>query len=208
MMLDSITTLILTVVGAFIAAVLHDRYKRPTPHYGFEFEKEVPYQAVSGVGIFSMMTTQNLENYIYLENYGAMPLFNISAEIHFDNKKERLHYQAMGITEKLFNLKIEYLPTPLPLEYRLKNLSLDILSRSEEEVIKEKTETGFFIDKSDMKKLKCLKSVKMKVKYEWDNKKDSDIWLADFSDENNVRFGILSPTIWRRVILFFKRRFL
>ena len=51
-MLNSIisltSTLIVTVVAAFIAQLLYDRFKRDTPHYGFEFEKEVPYQAATG----------------------------------------------------------------------------------------------------------------------------------------------------------------
>lgn len=203
-MLNFITTFILTVVGAFVAAVLHDRFKRPIPYYRFEFEKEVPYQSFGNAGILSSRTTEYIKNYICLENNGTVPLFNVSAEIHFDTKKERLHYQTMEITKKLFNLEIEHLTASLPFEH----LIPDFVLKGKEEVIEEKTETGFFIDRSDMKKLNCLKLIKIKVKYEWDNKKDSDIWLVDFSDENNVRFGILSPKIWRNIILFFKRRFL
>ena len=41
-MLNSIasllSTLIVTVVAAFIAAVLHDKFKRPMPRYGFDKE--------------------------------------------------------------------------------------------------------------------------------------------------------------------------
>ena len=73
-MLDSITTLILTIVGAFIASVLYDRFKRPTPRYTFEFNKKVPYeskgtQRVEGLPMLTMVDipiTKYLGNYIYI----------------------------------------------------------------------------------------------------------------------------------------------
>lgn len=58
-----------------------------------------------------------------------------------------------------------------------------------------------------MQKLKCLSPIKVKVRYVWEGKKDSDIWLFDFSGENEVHFGIQRPAIWRRGILFLKGGF-
>ena len=211
-MVSLASTLIVTVVGAFIAAVVHDKFKRPTPHYIFVFEKEVPYQSIrrsaTGFPTLPMQTTEYLENYIYLENYSEeVWLSDVSTEVYFKNKKERTHYQTMGVTHNLFDLKIENLPTQFPLEYRLNRPNMPSLFKSKEETIEEKTETGFFIGNSDMEKLKCLKSIEIKVKYRWEGKEDSDIWIFEFTDEHTFRRGILSPPIWRRLITFFKRRF-
>ena len=215
-MLNSIisltSTLIITVVGAFIAAVLHDRFKRHTPQYSFEFEKRVPYQSIrrsaTGFPTLPIPTTEYLENYIYLENYSEeVWLSDVSTEVYFKNKKERTHYQTMGITDNLFNLEIEDLSTQFPLEYRLNRPNMIPLPESKKETIAEKRKTGFFIDSSDMKKLKCLKVVKIKVKYRWKGKEDSDIWIFEFTDEHTFRRVIQTPPIWRRVIIFFKRRF-
>lgn len=201
-MLETISTFILTIVAAFIASVLHDRFKRPIPLYSFNFEKEVAYQSTRrGTSLLDFMVeTEYLTNYVCLKNYGAMALSNVSTEIHFDKKKERLHYQTIGATEGVFDLEIEYLPTPLP--------QIPDLFANRDEVIEERTETGFFIHDSDMEKLKSLKSIKVKVKYQWNGKEDSDIWLFEFLDENQVRFRRLRPGLWKRIILFFKRRFL
>ena len=147
----------------------------------------------------------NLENYIYIENHGAVWLSDISTEVYFKNKKERSHYQTMGITDNLFYLEIEDLSTPLPLEYRLNRPQILPLPKSREETIEERTKTGFFISQSDMEKLKCLKLIKIKVKYKWNHKEDSDLWIFEFSDEHIFRFDMLPPPIWRKVILFFKR---
>jgi hypothetical protein len=214
-MLNSIisltSTLIVTVVGAFIAAVFHDRFKRPTPHYVFEFEKEVPYQTTMGgttLAILPVSTTEYLENYICLENYSEeVWLSDVSTEVYFRNKKERSYYQTMGITDNLFDLEIEDLPTQFPLEHRLNHPTMPPLPKGREETIEEKTKTGFFIDNSDMEKLKCLKSIKIKVKYRWEGKEDSDIWIFEFTDEHTFRYGIYPSSIWRRLIIFFKRRF-
>ena len=214
-MLNSIfsltSTLIVTVVGAFIAAVFHDRFKRPTPHYFFEFEKEVPYQTTMGgttLAILPVSATEYLENYICLENYSEeVWLSDVSTEVYFRNKQERTHYQTMGITDYLFNLQIEDLPTQFPLEHRLNHPNIPSLLKDKKETIEEKTKTGFFIGNSDMEKLKCLKSIKIKVKYRWEGKEDSDIWIFEFTDEQPICRGILPPPIWRRLTIFFKRRF-
>ena len=214
-MLNSIisltSTLIVTVVAAFIAQLLYDRFKRHAPYYDFKFEKEVPYQAATGGATFAMLaipTTEYLENYIYLENYSEeVWLPDVSTEVYFKNKKERTHYQTMGITDNLFNLEIEDLSTQFPLEYRLNRPNAPSLPKSKKETIEEKTKTGFFIGSSDMEKLKYLKLVKIKVKYRWEGKEDSDIWIFEFTDEHTFRHGIQPSPIWRRVITLFKRRF-
>lgn len=207
-MLDTFSAFIMTIVGAFIASVLHDRFKRPTPRYSFEFKKEVEYNSNPGGTFFMGRVTEYLKNYICLENYGAVSLFDVSTRIHFDKKKDRLHYQTIGVTEGVFDLEIGFLPDPLPLEYRLNHPKIPDLFAGRDKVIEERTKTGFFIDDSDVEKLKSLKSIKVKVKYQWNGKDDSDIWLFDFSDENEVRFRRLRPPLWKRIILFFKRRFL
>ena len=215
-MLNSIisltSTLIVTVVAAFIAQLLYDRFKRPTPNYNFKFEKRVPYQAIRrseiGFPTLPIPTTEYLENYIYLENYSEeVWLSDVSTEVYFKNKKERTHYQTMGITDNLFNLKIEDLPRQLPLEYSLNRPSMIPLPESKQETIEEKTKTGFFIGSSDMEKLKCLRLIKIKVKYRWNGKADSDIWIFEFTDEHTFRHGIQPSSLWRRVMLLFKRRF-
>ena len=208
-MLNSIisltSTLIVTVVAAFIAQLLYDRFKRPTPHYGFDFEKEIPCRDYVGLSNITVPFDRNLENYIYIENHGDVWLSDISIEVYLGNRKERSNYKRMGITDNLFNLEIEDLPTPLPLEYRLNRPQILPLPKSKEETIDEKTETGFFISKSDMEKLKCLKSIKIRVKYKWNRKEDSDLWIFEFSDKHFFRFDMLSPPIWRKAIFFFKR---
>ena len=152
-MLNSIisltSTLIVTVVAAFIAQLLYDRFKKPTPHYGFDFEKEVPYHSAVPTGFSVLPETKYLENYIYIENYGDMWLSDVSTEVYFKNKKERSHYKTMGITDNFFNLEIEELSTP----YRPQIIPTPT---SKKETIEEKTKTGFFVSRSDMEKLKCL----------------------------------------------------
>ena len=134
----------MTIVAAFIASVLHDRFKRPTPRYSFEFEKEGEYHANHGGAFFTGRVTENLKNYICLENYGAVSLFDVSTRIHFDKKKDRLHYQTIGVTEGVCDLEIDFLPDPLPLEYQLKHPRIPNLLAGREEVIEERTKTGFF----------------------------------------------------------------
>ena len=134
-----------------------------------------------------------------------MWLSDVSVKVYFKNKKERSHYQTLGITDNLFNLEIEDLPTPLPLEHRLNRPQILPLPKSKEETIEEKTKIGLFVSRSDMRKLKCLTPVKVKVEYEWNGKRGRDIWLFDFSDENEVRFSRLPPPIWRKAIFLFKR---
>ena len=214
-MLNSIisltSTLIVTVVAAFIAQLLYDRFKRHTPHYVFGFEKEVSYQfTTGGTTLATLLTpeTKYLENYIYLENCSEeVWLSDVSTEVYFKNKKERTHYQTMKITDNLFNLEIEDLSTQFPLEHRLNRPNIPSLPKSKKETIEEKTKTGFFIGSSDMEKLKCLKLVKIKVKYRWKGKEDSDIWVFEFTNEYTFRRKMLPPPIWRKVILLFKRRF-
>ena len=208
-MLNSIisltSTLIVTVVAAFIAQLLYDRFKSPTPKYNFHLEKEIPYRDYVHFSNTTMPVDGNLENYISIENHGDVWLSDISIEVYLGNRKERSNYKRMGITDNLFNLEIEDLPTPLPLEYRLNRPQILPLPKSKEETIEEKTKTGFFISQSDMEKLKCLKSIKIKVKYKWNRKEDSDLWTFELSDEHIFRFDMLPPPIWRKVILFFKR---
>ena len=214
-MLNSIisltSTLIVTVIAAFIAQLLYDRFKRPIPNYNFKFEKEVPYQTTTVRATFaalSIPTTEYLKNYIYLENYSEdVWLSDVSTEVYFKNKKERTHYQTMGITDNLFNLEIEDLPKQLPLAYRLNRPHIPSFPTSKKETIEEKEKTGFFIGRSDMEKLKCLKLIKIKVKYRWKGKEDSDIWIFEFTDEHTFRHGIQPSSLWQRVIILFKRRF-
>ena len=113
-------TLIYTVVGAFIAQLLYDRFKRPTPHYGFEFEEGVPYQSAVPAGFYFHSGTEYLENYIHIENYGEdVWLSDVSVEVYFKNKKERTNYQRMGITDNLFNLQIEDFVLPSEIQTTL-----------------------------------------------------------------------------------------
>ena len=199
-------TLIYTVVGAFVAQLLYDRFKGPIPRYGFEFEEGVPYQSAVPAGFNFHSGTEYLENYIYIENYGEdVWLSNVSTAVYFKNKKERTNYQRMGITDNLFNLQIEDLPTQFPLEYRIHRPQPPSLPTGKEEVIEEKTKIGLFVSGSDMQKLKCLTPVEVKVEYEWNGKRGRDIWLFDFSDENEVRFSRLPSPIWRKVVFLFKR---
>jgi hypothetical protein len=142
-MLNATLTFISTIVAAFIASVLHDRFKRPTPHYSFNFEKEVEYKSNRGGTFFMGLETEYLTNYVCLKNYGAMALFDVSVEIHFAKKKDRLHYQTIGVTEGVFDLEIEFLPDPLPLEYRLNRPQIPDLFANRDKVIEERTETGF-----------------------------------------------------------------
>ena len=93
------STLIVTVVAAFIAQLLYDS---PTPKYNFHLEKEIPYRDYVRFSNTTMPVDGNLENYIYIENHGAVWLSDVSTEVYFKNKKERSHYQTMGITDNLF----------------------------------------------------------------------------------------------------------
>ena len=189
---------ILTMLGA----VILDRSKRSTPNYNFIREDPVLYQ--DSVSIFGHYATNSgsLDNCILIKNYGTVELFNVSTSIYFKGKRERSAYQKMNIKEE-FNLEIGHLSTPLPFEYERAN-PLYISIRSREETIEQIRETGFVIDESDMEKLKTLKSIKIKVEYEQEGKKDSDIWLFDFSDESEVQFYIFPPRFWQNL----KRRFL
>ena len=199
-MTEAIVGAIVGVALTILCGVLRDRSKRTTPDYGFKFEKKIDYQVFVHNGFYPQQTTEYLENCICIKNHGDISLSNVSTEVHFENKKERSNYKRMDITRSLFNLDIEYLSgySPFP------NPS-SLWEQSRKQIIRERRKTGFFIDGSDMEKLKCFNPIKVKIKYKWDGKRDSDIWLFDFSDENEVIFDILPPPIWRRVILFFKR---
>lgn len=189
---------ILTMLGA----VILDRLKRPAPNYKFILEDPVLYQDnVSILGHY-MTSSGSLDNCILIKNYGTVELLKVSTSIYFTSKRERSAYQKMNIQEE-FNLEIGHLSTPLPLEYELAN-PLHIPIRSRQQTIEDIRETGFFIDESDIEKLRALKSIKIKVEYEQEGKKDSDIWLFDFSDKNEVRFCIFPPRFWQNL----KRRFL
>ena len=208
-------TFIMTLVGAFFGAffgvagvILYDRFKRPTPNYGFEFEKEVSYQTtvsrpfVNRLNILAP-STGHLKNYIRVRNYGTFPLHNLTTKIHFDKKKERLHYQTMEIRDDLFDFKIEYLEEYFPTI----ELPTFLQNEGKNEVIRERRKQGFFIPDSAMEKLKYLSPIKVKVEYTWEGKRGADILLFDFSDENEVRFGVSSPTFWQKIKLIFKRIF-
>ena len=209
-------TFIMTLVGAFFGAffgiagvILYDRFKRALPVYNFDFEKEVSYQTtfsrpfVSGLNILAP-SIGHLKNYISVRNYGDVPLFYVSTKIWFKTRKERRYYQTMEIAENLFDLEVEHLSTYSPDRFQL-----DIISsmKSKEEVFTEKIKQGFFIPDSAMEKLKSLSPIKVKVEYTWEGKRWSDILLFDFSDVNEVRFGMSSPTFWQKIKLIFKRIF-
>ena len=190
---------ILTMLGA----VILDRSKRPTPNYNFILEDPVLYQDnVSILGHY-ITNSGSLDNCILIKNYGTVELFNVSTSIYFKSKRERSAYQKMNIKEE-FDLEIGHLSTPLPLEYELANPRYIPISRSRQQAIEDIRETGFVIGESDMEKLKTLKSIKIRVEYEQEGKKDSDIWLFDFSDENEVQFCIFPPRFWQNL----KRRIL
>ena len=205
-------TLIISVISAIIGAVvgvfgmiLYDRSKRPVPNYNFDFEKEVSYRGAVGFGNYVMPTIGHIPNYIRIENYGDDSLFNVSTKVWFDTRKERRYYQTMGIKESLFDWESEYLPV-----YSYKRAQYDSLlsMRGKGEVFEEKIKQGFFIPNKAIGKLKSLSPIKVKVEYEWDDKKDSDIWLFDFSDENEVRFYLPRLTLWQKIKLVLKRAFL
>ena len=193
-----------SAVFTLIGTILYNRSKRPTPNYDFEFEKKVPYQDVVDVFGTIMPRSGYLLNYIRIENYGDVPLFNVSTKIWFDTRKERRYYQTMEISENLFDLEVEHLSVNSSTRAQL-----DLLSsmRGAKEVFSEKTKQGFFIPKEAMEKLKHLSPIKVKVEYEWDGNNYSDIWRFDFSDKNEVRFGPLRLTLWQKLILFLKKIF-
>ena len=208
MLLTFIVSVVSAVIGAVVGVfgmILYDRSKRPIPNYNFDFEKEVSYQgAVSVAGTF-MPTRGHFPNYICIKNYGDASLFNVSTKIWFDTRKERRYYQTMGIAENLFDLEVEHLSV---YTHTRAELDLFLSMKGKKEVFEEKTKQGFFIPDEAMEKLKRLSPVKVKVEYEWDGNNYSDIWLFDFSDENEVRFYILMLTFWQKIKLFCKRVFL
>ena len=190
-----------------IGTILYNRSKRSTPNYDFEFKKEVSYQgAVRTSGTFFMPTTGYLPNYIRIENYGDDSLFNVSTKIWFNTKKERRYYQTMKIAENLFDWEVEQLSAHSHLYAR--NEDMLLLASGEEEVFEQKTKQGFFIPDEAMEKLKRLSPIKVKVEYEWDDNSYSDIWLFDFSDEDEVHFYLERLTFWQKTKLFLKRIFL
>ena len=195
-----------SAVFTLIATILYNRSKRPAPNYDFEFEKEVSYQGVAGSHNFLMPTIGHIPNYIRIENYSNDPLFNVSTKIWFDTKKERRYYQTMKIAENLFDWEVGGLSAMS----HIQSLHEDILlsTKNKKEVCEEKTKQGFFIPDEAMEKLKHLSPIKVKVEYEWDGKKDSDIWLFDFADENEVRFYLSRLTFWQKIKLVLKRTFL
>ena len=206
-------TFIMTLVGAFFGAVfgvvgviLYDRFKRPIPNYDFDFEKEILYQGTVQ-GAFGMLipTTGHFPNYIRIENYSAAPLFNISTKIWFDTRKERLYYQTMEIAENLFDWGVEELSAISHIHAYSEDILLS--TKGEKEVYEAKRKQGFFIPDPAMEKLKRLSPIKVEVEYTWEGKRGADIWLFDFSDENEVRFGMSSPTFWEKIKLIFKRIF-
>ena len=202
-------TFIMTLVGAFFGAVfgvagviLYDRFKRPTPNYDFEFEKEVSFQTTVGTSLGMVMpATGCFPNYIRIKNYSAASLFNISTKICFNTKRERRYYQTMEIAENLFDWEAEQLSAYSDIQVQ-HELLLSI--RGEEEVFEERIKHGFFVPDEAMEKLKRLTPIKVKVEYEWDENSYSDIWLFDFSDENEVRFYLLRLTFLQKQNFFLK----
>ena len=151
-----------------------------------------------------MSTTEYFLNYIRIENHGVAPLFNISTKIWFNTRKERRYYQTMEIAENLFDLEVEQLS-----EYSYISVQQDLFLslRGPKEVFEEKTKRGFFIPGKAIEKLKRLSPIKVKVEYEWGGNNYSDIWLFDFSDENEVRFNMLRLTFWQKTKRFLKKIF-
>ena len=192
-------------VFTLIGTILYNRSKRPAPNYNFEFEKEVSYQDAVQVRDTVLSEIGYLLNYIRIENYGDAPLFNVSTKIWFNTRKERRYYQTMEIKENLFDLEVEHLST---YSHTLAQHNLLLMVRGAREVFEEKTKQGFFIPDSAMEKLKRLSPIKVKVEYEWDGKRNSEIWLFDFSYENEVRFYMLRLTFWQKTKRFLKRIFL
>ena len=201
--------LIGAVLGGFFSAVftliitiLYNRSKRPTPNYKFEFEKEIPYQGVVQ-GAFGMVipTTGHLSNYIRIENYGADSLFNVSVKIWFNTRKERHYYQTMELPENLFDLQVKELSE----YFYFPNQDILLMTKSRAEILEEKTKQGVFIPDETMEKLKRLSPINLNVDYSYDGKNYSDIWLLDFSDENDPLFSMRSLTFWEKTKLFFKR---
>ena len=198
------------VVGGFfsavftlVATILYNRSKRPAPNYDFEFEKEVSYQGATQVLGTIMPITGHFPNYVRIENYGDDPLFNVSTRIWLNTRKERRYYQTMEIKETLFDLEVEHLSA----YSRFSGLHDLSFMKGKKEVFEEKRKQGFFIPDSAREKLKHLSPIKVKVEYEWDGNRYSDIWLFDFSDENEVRFSMLRLTFWQKIKLVLKRVF-
>ena len=207
MLLTLIISVISAVIGAVVgvfATILYDRSKRPIPNYNFEFEKEVSYQGAVKVFGTIMPTSGHFPNYIRVENYGDDPLYNVSTKLWCNTRKERRYYQTMGIGGNLFDLEVEHLSGYSRFSH-LRDISF---MKGKKEVFEEKRKQGFFIPNKAMEKLKRLSPVKVKVEYEWDGNNYSDIWLFDFSDDNEVRFYILMLTFWQKIKLFCKRVFL
>ena len=202
--------LITAVLSGFFGAafglllkILYDRSQRPAPNYDFEFKKEVSYQdAVNAFGTI-MPTSGHFPNYIRIENYGDDSLFNVSTKVWFDTRKERRYYQTMGIKENLFDWRAEHLSA----FSRFSALHDISFMKSRKEVFQEKIKRGFFIPNAAMEKLKNLSPIKVKVEYDWNNKNYSDIWLFDFSDENEVLFYLPRLTLWQKIKLVLKRAF-
>ena len=201
----------IAMVGAFFGAVfgiagviLYDRFKRPLPDYDFEFKKKVPYQSTARLSGTFFPITAHFLNYIRIKNYGSASLFNVSTKIWFNTRKERRYYQTMEIAEDLFDWEVEHLSV-----HTFERAKLDTLLSigGKEDIYKRKMEQGFFVPKSAMVKLKSLSPIKVKVEYTWVGKRFSDIWLFDFSDENEVRFRLPLPTFWQKTKLIFKRIF-
>ena len=188
-----------------LGTILYNRSQRPIPNYDFDFEKKVSYQGVAGFGNYVMPTTGHIPNYIRIENYGEDPLFNVSTKIWFDTRKERHYYQTMEVAENLFDWEVEGLSAISHIHTY--NEDILLLTKDKKEVYEVKIKQGFFIPNEAMEKLKRLSPIKVKVGYEWNDKHYSDIWLFDFSDENEVRFGIRRLTFWQGIKLFFKRVF-
>lgn len=205
-------TLITAVLGGFFGAVftligtiLYNRSKRPVPDYDFDFEKEVSYAGAVNVFGTVLPTSGHLLNYIRIKNYGDAPLFNVSTKIWFNTRKERLYYQTMEIAENLFDWEAEQLSVYSYLQAQHESL---LSIRGEEEVFEERIKHGFFVPDEAMEKLKRLTPIKVKVEYEWNDNNYSDIWLFDFSDENEVRFYLRRLTFWQKTKFFLKRIFL
>ena len=110
----------------------------------------------------------------------------------------------MEIAENLFDLEVEQLS-----EYSYISVQQDLFLSliGPKEVFEEKTKRGFFIPGKAIEKLKRLSPIKVKVEYEWGGNNYSDIWLFDFSDENEVRFNMLRFTFLKKTKRFLKKIF-
>ena len=183
-------TFIMALVSAFfsevfgvVRVILYDRFKRPIPNYGFEFEKDPRRDGPGAViGIYET-ESEDCKNYISIIKSGRVPLHDLTTNIHFNTKKEGRYYRTLGLKEDIFKLKIEcvldYSPTP-------KESQLELI-KTKEEFLTDRNKRGFFIRDSAMEKLKILSQITVKVEYTWEGKRGQIFGCLIF--RTRMRFG-------------------